>query len=131
MFHLILPFALIANAVPHALALQRIATTPTSFRIELVLPEGYRFNSQAPSLLTAGSPEGPSKQIEMKNTAFNTTIATPTTPQFSITGEARVFFCEDSTEPQCFMKQISFNKKFDPDTPRLLQITIPDPKANK
>jgi len=111
-----------------AFALQKVTTIPTSFRIELLIPEGYRFNSRAPSSLTLGSPEATSEQVEIKDTSFDVTISIPTTPQFSIAGDARVFFCDDSAEPQCYMKQVSFKKDYNKDTPRVLQVTIPNPK---
>jgi hypothetical protein len=111
-------------------AMNRITTNPTSFRIELLLPTGYRFNSMAPSSLTIGTPDTTPEQLEVKNTAFEATLLVPTRPQFTLTGEARVFFCEDVAEPQCFMKELRFKKQFSPDTPRQLQIKIPDPKIN-
>ena len=114
----------------HASALQRITTTPTSFRIEVLIPAGYRFNSKAPSLLTVGNPETTTEQIEIKDTSLDITISIPATPQFSINGEARVFFCDDTTEPQCFMKQVSFKKEFTPDTSRKIQIAVPNPREN-
>jgi hypothetical protein len=120
--------SIIGSYAFYAFAMERITTTPVSFRIELILPVGYRFNSMGPSSLSIGSPEATAEQLEIKNTAFDVVVSVPTKPQFSIAGQARVFFCEELPEPQCFMKQISFKKDFNQDAPRLLQIEIPNPK---
>jgi hypothetical protein len=125
----VVPIFIIGFYAIRVFAMERITTIPTSFRIELILPGGYRFNSRAPSSLTVGSPEATTEQIEVKNTTFDITISIPSKPQFTLAGEARVFFCEDLAEPQCFMKQFSFNKEFNADTPRLLEIEIPNPKT--
>jgi len=113
----------------HTHAMQRISMSPESFHIEFLLPRGYRFNSLAPSSLLVGTTQGASEQLEVKNQSFDSTLSVPAKAFFTLSGEARVFFCEDLPQPQCFMKKIKFEKSFDIQTPRVLQIDIPNPKG--